>query len=524
MKKWLLPILSGIFLILSYPPFSVIIFPFFSLLPLFFFLNSKNISPKKSFLAGFLAGFIFLGGVMFWLFDTLPLNWIGMGNEFLGFFLLLFSWLLLISVLAAFIGLFSLSYFFLSQKNFWDILLIPSLWVVFSYLRIWMFGLFLAGSESLLGPHWTFGSLAYTVAQNPNLRWISSGGGIYLVSFLVVLINVLFFILLQRTIQNKLPLKRTVSFLIVLGMIGLLLTSYFISFSKNNNEEGEKLKVTVLQTKFPSSFSQTKEIAQEKFQVQTRLLKNISGEIANNEIIVFPEGSNFLKQEGAKEVLSDFFEEKDILILDSGRDQGKFVGKFYHVQKGILVKYEKILLVPYGDYLPFIFRPLARIIDKNWIKKFRERREKERGSEIIVVSPFGENKISVLFCSETVSPNLHREFTKKNSEVFFNSGSLAFSNGSKSLDAQTLSMLRLRAAENGRYLVRATNYGSSYVIDNKGKIIKKTPNFENQVLLGEIKPLSPKTFYTRFGDWILILAFGITLFRLIFKKSKLTNC
>ncbi len=201
--KWLLLFLSGILLVLSYPPFNFAVLPFFSLLPLFFFLNLKNIPPKKSFLAGFITGFIFLGGVMLWLFDTFPLNWLGVENSFLGFLFLFSTWLLLTAILAAFFGLFSLSLSFLSRRNFWDILLIPSLWIIFDYLRIWAFGLYLAGSESILGPHWTFGNLAYTVAHNPSLRFLASIGGIYLVTFLIILINTLFFFLIKNLVKNK---------------------------------------------------------------------------------------------------------------------------------------------------------------------------------------------------------------------------------------------------------------------------------------------------------------------------------
>ena len=87
------------------------------------------------------------------------------------------------------------------------------------------------------------------------------------------------------------------------------------------------------------------------------------------------------------------------------------------------------------------------------------------------------------------------------------------------LNTQTLSMLQFRAAENKRYLVRATNFGSSAIINEKGEIVKITPDLENQILSGQVFPISKKSFYTKFGDWILIVALSAILFRIFCKKK-----
>jgi len=542
MKKWFLPIISGIFLILSYPPFSLKFLPFFALLPLFFFLNFKNKGPareasgrmrwvgcslKKSFLAGFLTGLIFLGGIMFWFFDVFPLDWVGIDINILGFFILFFSWFLTILISSSFIGLFSLGYIFFSRRNFWDILLVPSLWVIFEYLRAWSFGFLWWGKESLLGPHWTFGNLAYSLVQNQNFKSISSIGGIYLVSFLFILINILLFILIKKIIKTDSPLNRIVYFLIILGIVGLISATYFFSFSKKIDEENQKLEIAVLQTQIPSFFRSSEETLKEKFQIQQQLLEEALQLHPSLDIIVFPEGANFLRQENSKKILAEHSFQKETFIIDSasiGSFEGiKSIATFYSTQKGSLAHYQKILLSPVGEYLPYILEVPAEIINKKWVKKFERTRGQKRGQELIVFSGANGWRGGIFFCSETLSSNFHREIADKGAEIFFNLGSLSFSHGSKNLDSQTQAMLQFRAAENGKYLVRATNYGSSYIINENGEIIKKTPNFENQVLFGKVSPISKKTPYTTYGDWVLILAGFILLtfcfFVLRYKKQ-----
>ena len=520
MKKWFLPIISGIFLLLGYPPFNLIVLPFLSFLPLFFFLNFKNVSLKKSFLAGFITGLVFFGGIMSWFFNLLPLDWMGVENVFLGLSLVFFFWFLSIFILSIFFGLFSLSCYFLTKRNFWDILLIPSFWVISEYLRVWAFGLLWWGKEVLLGPHLTLGNLAYTLAQNPGFKFLSSFGGIYFLSFLIVFINILIFLLIKNSIETKLFTKKLLFSSIILMVLGLISFSYFFTFPKNQVEENKNLKIAIIQTKFPSFFRLTKDMAEERFQTQTRLLNQALQLSPNLDILVFPEDSRFLAQKPTEGILNGGLSNKEVLIIDSARtetSQGiKSIGTFYNSKKGVLFQYEKLLLSPGGEYLPDIVKLPAQVVNKKWVDNFEKSRGYKKGKEIVIFSNTWQG--GMFFCSEVFSPDLHRQMIKKDAQILFNLGSLAFSHGSKILDSQTQAVLQVRAAENGRYLVRATNYGSSYIINVQGEVIKKSPNFENQVLFGEIIPTSKKTFYTKYGDWILIFALGIISFSIVKKR------
>jgi len=79
-------------------------------------------------------------------------------------------------------------------------------------------------------------------------------------------------------------------------------------------------------------------------------------------------------------------------------------------------------------------------------------------------------------------------------------------------------MAKIRATENNRYFVQAANQGDSYVIDNRGKLVVKNKEIGNEVISAEVRALTGRTFYNRFGDWILILA-GLVVGAAILAKA-----
>ena len=75
---------------------------------------------------------------------------------------------------------------------------------------------------------------------------------------------------------------------------------------------------------------------------------------------------------------------------------------------------------------------------------------------------------------------------------------------------QHLQIARMRALENGRYLLRSTNTGISAVIDNKGKIISSSPQFEPHALHANVKLYVGETPFSQYGN-NLILGFCLLI-------------
>ena len=59
----------------------------------------------------------------------------------------------------------------------------------------------------------------------------------------------------------------------------------------------------------------------------------------------------------------------------------------------------------------------------------------------------------------------------------------------------------MRALENGRWLLRATNNGLTAIVDPGGRLRGRLPQFEEGVLLGEYRTMSGRTPFNRVGHW-----------------------
>ena len=76
---------------------------------------------------------------------------------------------------------------------------------------------------------------------------------------------------------------------------------------------------------------------------------------------------------------------------------------------------------------------------------------------------------------------------------------------------QHLEMARLRALENGRYVMRATSNGITAIIDDQGRLLDQLPQFETARLDGQVQPMQGLTPFTRTGSWPTWLVAGLML-------------
>ena len=73
----------------------------------------------------------------------------------------------------------------------------------------------------------------------------------------------------------------------------------------------------------------------------------------------------------------------------------------------------------------------------------------------------------------------------------------------------------MRSIENGRYLARAANTGISGFVDPYGRVIEKTPLFTQQLLVADLRFLTARTIYTRFGDVVAWASLAFTVAALL---------
>ena len=173
----------------------------------------------------------------------------------------------------------------------------------------------------------------------------------------------------------------------------------------------------------------------------------------------------------------------------------------------IVGQYDKMHLVPFGEYVPF----QNVLFFAN--KLTREVGDFARGTERKVFDLNG-TRVSVFICYESVFPNEVREFANNGAQVLINvSDDLWY--GETSAPSQHLQMSRMRAIENHRWVLLATNNGTTASIDPFGRVVKRAPRNVRTALLAPFAPQNESTFYSRNGDlfaWICVVISCLAVF------------
>jgi apolipoprotein N-acyltransferase len=161
----------------------------------------------------------------------------------------------------------------------------------------------------------------------------------------------------------------------------------------------------------------------------------------------------------------------------------------------LLSRYDKVNLVPFGEFVPWPFDFVKRITT--------EAGDFAPGTRV-VVSPIGNHRIGTFICYETVFPNFVRGFVANGAEVLFNISNDGYF-GRSAARQQHLEIVRMRAAENQRWILRSTNDGITATIDPAGRLRGSLPPYAEAASRTGFTYIQTRTFYTRYGDWFPIL-------------------
>lgn len=168
---------------------------------------------------------------------------------------------------------------------------------------------------------------------------------------------------------------------------------------------------------------------------------------------------------------------------------------FLLTPQGIAGRYDKIHLVPFGEYVP-----LSGLIGfvRGWAEFIADL---EPGPGPVVFpgppAPFG-----VIICYEGIFPELVRPFVRGGARFMVNMTNDAWF-GRTSGPWQHLAMYPLRAVEHRVAIARAANTGVSALVAPSGRIVSAAGLFRRGVLRGAVAVRAGTTLYTRFGDWFV---------------------
>jgi len=470
---------SGILFVLSFPKFGLGFVAWIALVPLFIALRDIRSIGRALFL-GWIAGLTACAGIVYWI------AYVVVHYGYLPFYLGLSIMLLLACYLGLYFALFAagIVYFKRTVPLF---IAAPVLWVCLEYIK----------SRLFTGFPWE--NLGYSQFNNIFLIQMVDVAGIFGLSLMIVLLNVAFFEIVAKRSKKSFALA---AFVVLLWSCVYVYGVFRIDEIDKVLKDAQTMNVSLIQGNIDQSIKWNKDFQKETINIYEEL--SLRRPQAAGSLIVWPETAvpfNFQDENDLHHQLKALpVKTKSWFIFGSmsysTRNQGVdyFNSAYLLSPQGIILgKYDKVHLVPYGEYVPF--RGLFPFVSglTAGIGDFAA------GKGYFPLNMDGR-KIGVLICYEGILPEAARAYKNAGSELLVNITNDAWF-GTTSAPYQHLSMATFRAVETRQYVVRAANTGISAIVDPTGKIVADTKLFKKDAIHGMIRFITLPTFYARYGDW-----------------------
>lgn len=490
--KLLLAFIAGAALPLAFAPFGLFIFAI--LCPAVLALLWQNASKRFAFLIGFCFGLGLFGLGTSWIFVSVH----QFSDTHISIAVLIT--LLFVMTLASFVGLQGWFYrFFFQHLNYGTLLLaFPSTWVLFEWMRSW----FLSGFP------WLY--LGYSQIDFP-LSGYAPILGVYGVSFFCALSSVLvlsYFIFPKRYYLAN-------SLLLLFIWCG----GFALQHIDWTSPIDEPISVGLLQGNIDQNLKWEKETQQFIIQRYQRLMNQAK----DAHIIIWPEASLPIALPAAQDFLNQMSltlqnEGKNALIgLPIKNERGGFYNGIIALGDNADGLYVKRHLVPFGEFVPF--EDLLRGMIGFFNLPMSHMLPGPLQQTPIHAGPL---HFASLICYEIVYPTLTLDSAIDANILLTISNDAWF--GRSLGPHQHFQMARMRALELGRYLARSTNNGITAIVNHKGEVIAKAPQFVTTVLIGEVFATEGKTplyFLTHYFMIVLsgLMCLSTILFRIFNKKQ-----
>ncbi len=505
LRRWVLPVVTGVFYALALPPYNHSEAGWFALVPLLFALEGCR--PGEAFRRGFLAGLVFFGMTVWWIIHVSLLGMLG-----------------LVAFLALYLGVASLFLAQLSNENdsVWHNLFAAVAgaagWVTLEWMR---------GHFPLGGFGWN--GLGVTQSAATPLIQFASVTGVYGVSALVFILNYAFFCTIRRylrNIGNATPARR-LSWEFYLAMLlvgGAFVSGLRVIESAPVGGSQRALRLALVQGNIPQSLKfeeREKPMILDRYQSLTT-----TATLEQVDLIIWPETATPAALRYDPEtfaVTTNITANTQAYLLTGTIDfttRSETVEAFNAaalVRSDGLVAgvYRKIHLVPFGEYVPL--RKIAPIL--KWFTPITDSFERGRDATLFNVHGL---KFGAVICFEDTLPDLYRRFVKRGADFMVNLTNDAWFHNSPAAEMHLANAI-FRAVENRRSLVRCTNNGVSCLVDRSGIVRHRIEPFTPATLAFVLLVPSelPVTFYTQYGDVFAggcALLTGLTLVSLFFRR------
>jgi apolipoprotein N-acyltransferase len=528
LRLWALAFLSAILQILPFPiagpaPLWRRVFCWFCLAPLLYALLSVNRAGKplrlyQAALLGYVCGVLWYAGNCYWIYRTMHIY----GNipSILSFgILILFSLYLglYLALFGAIVAALRIKY---SRTTV--LIVIPFVWVAVELAR-----------ARITGFPWDL--LGYTQVDNLTLTRLAPWTGVMGISFVIAAVNALWLIRPSATGRLMKYLPATVALLFVVqgAFVAMRKHSRFVEatsafatlLQENLNVGSETPAISETKQQMLASFSQLSlhptigitRKANEPYRTplnehsQIILWPEAPTEFVDSDPILRHAISDLAKQANAAVVVNDV----TVASYKDGHPSLYNSASFFLSDGSYAGRYDKMHLVPFGEYTPY--KPLFFFVgdllnDLIFIP----------GTHRSVFTADGK-KYGVFICYESIFGDELRHFPLQGAQVLVNISDDGWY-GDTSAPWEHLDMVRMRAIENHRWLLRATNTGVTAAIDPFGRMTATIPRHIRasvQVPFGYENDL---TVYSRYGDWFAWLCAFVTSLLLLlgFTRKRFT--
>jgi len=467
-------------------------------------LAARASTPRGAACQGFAAGVLFFLILIEWirLFDTT-------------------AWIAASLVLAAYVALFALLVRLLAPApTGWRALLVPaSAWTALEWAR----GLGTFG--------FTWGGLAYSQHGNLPLLQLASVTGPYGITFLIAAVNAGLASMIGVAWSGK-PLagregvsprsgdlRGTLARLgVVVAAVGLCAAWGYYRLHRDAGA-APKVRVAVLQGALGwegDRLPRVTDAMRESSEVYLRLTEEAARQGA--QIVIWPESSvpgqveldPGLRPLREALVATSTRLRVSLLVGSSHRDEaGRLLNStfLYTPDSGLAGRYDKVHLVPYGEFTPwrqpldFLYRHFP-VIDHEF----------HPGKGHFPLRA-GEAPVGVAICFESAFPGIARALRRAGARLLVVMTNDAWF-GERSATWQHYHMAAFRAVESGAAVARASTSGITALIDPYGRAITETRLFERTLRVGDLPLAQRPTPYQLAGDviaWLSALAILLLL-------------
>ena len=525
-------IFAGLLLAFSFPPFPLFPLAFISFAVLILGIEKELKEKNPRYFTKFY--------LTFFIYHLMSNWWISSFQENTDPFLMIAGFAL--DLFHPFFFLIPMYTYIFIRKNLskhQSLLAFPIIWVSWEYFH----------SIGELSYPWL--AVGNTQINNIFFVQIADLFGLYGISFIIVLINVLIYLILDTFVTEKIIQK---SYIIALSTILLSVYIYgYIQFNKFSNDkfnDYEKISISVIQPNLdPWSKWASGPLAQI---VQNLDLQDSLNLIKKADLSVWPETSILrINEDFNKHLKLSFIENWSKLnntsilsgivydyeyknnekhqpsarfdLLDSVWEESYNAAVIINPSGKHKDVYFKSKLTPFAERIPNLeyFSFLSDILkwnvgESSW----------GLGKNIsnLVYSKDGKNyQIAPIICIESIYPDFCRKFTNKGANVLTIITNDAWYNGTPG-PVQHFNIARMRAIENRRFIARSANSGISGFIAPNGEILKSTENMVKGGITLDIPILNDQSIFVILGNIICEVLLILTIFSClsiaIFKRYK----